>query len=60
MTAPIIVAITDDYIASVTAFLQGWLTKTDKVTSEAVRRALEVAARGQIQETEPDLFEGGI
>jgi hypothetical protein len=53
MTAPIIVAITDDYIASVTAYLQGRL-RTDEVTIEAVRDALRTTAG--LPEPEPDLF----
>jgi hypothetical protein len=42
--APIIVALTDDYAASVTAFLQGYLRRDD-LTVETVRKALELAAR---------------
>ena len=49
--APIVVALTDDYVASVTAFLQGYLRMND-LTIDTVRKALELAARGD-QPAEP-------
>lgn len=58
MGAPVIVALSDDYIGSVTAYLQGRL-RTDDVTVEAIRDALFSAARYEpIPEPEPDLFGG--
>jgi hypothetical protein len=56
MAAPVIVALNNDYIGSVTAYLQGRLRTTDDVTVEAVRDALYTAAG--YTAPEPELFGG--
>jgi len=57
MAAPIIVALTTDYVNRVTTFLQG--LREVEPTPEQISEALHAAARFEDATAQPDLFGGG-